>query len=102
MASVPKPQRGDIRMSRTFSQLFSHLVFSTKQRARLIVPDLKPELHAYLGGLTRELQGKALAINGMENHVHLGTGGLAAQAWDRLRRAISLGLKILCRPRSGL
>ncbi|HEV3036236.1 MAG TPA: hypothetical protein VHA33_00355 [Candidatus Angelobacter sp.] len=29
-------------MSRTFSQLFSHLVFSTKQRARLIVPDLNP------------------------------------------------------------
>ena len=58
-------------MSRTFSQLFSHLVFSTKQRTRSIVPELKPELHAYLGGLTRELKGKALAINGMEDHVHL-------------------------------
>ena len=58
-------------MSRTFSHLFTHIVFSTKGRARLIVPDLKPELHAYLGGLTRELKGKALAINGMEEHVHL-------------------------------
>ena len=58
-------------MSRTFSQLFTHIVFSTKDRTPLIVPDLKPELHAYLGGLTRELKGKALTINGMEEHVHL-------------------------------
>lgn len=58
-------------MSRTFTQLFTHIVFSTKGRARLIAPDLKPELHAYLGGLTRELKGKALVINGMEEHVHL-------------------------------
>jgi putative transposase len=58
-------------MSRTFSQLFSHIIFSTKHRAQMIVPELKPELHAYLGGLTRELKGKALAINGMEDHVHL-------------------------------
>ncbi|HLJ29853.1 MAG TPA: IS200/IS605 family transposase [Candidatus Angelobacter sp.] len=58
-------------MSRTFLQLFVHIVFSTKGRAPLIVPDLKPELHAYLGGLMRELKGKAHAINGMENHVHL-------------------------------
>jgi putative transposase len=58
-------------MGRTFSHLFTHIVFSTKGRARLIGPDLKAELHAYLGGLTRELKGKALAVNGMEEHVHL-------------------------------
>ena len=58
-------------MSRTFSHLSTHIVFSTKGRARLIVPDLKPELHAYLGGLTGELKGKALAIHGMEEHVPL-------------------------------
>jgi len=60
-----------MNMSRTFLHLFTHIVFSTKNRARLIVPDLKPELYAYLGGLTRELKGKAHAINGMEDHVHL-------------------------------
>jgi putative transposase len=58
-------------MGRTYTQLFTHVIFSTKQRARLIVPELKAELHAYLGGLTREFKGKALAINGMEQHVHL-------------------------------
>lgn len=58
-------------MSRTFCNLLTHIVFSTKDRVRLIGPDLKLELHAYLGGLARELKGKALAINGMEEHVHL-------------------------------
>jgi REP element-mobilizing transposase RayT len=58
-------------MSRTFTQLFTHIVFSTKDRARFIVPELKPELCAYLGGLTRELKGRANAINGMEDHVHM-------------------------------
>ena len=58
-------------MSRTFLSLFTHIVFSTKGRERWIVPDLKPELHAYLGGLTRELKGKAYAVNGIEDHVHL-------------------------------
>ena len=68
-------------MGRTFTKLFTHIVFSTKARARLIGSDLKPELHAYLGGLTRELKGKALAINGMKEHVHL-TGQLAAHDFD--------------------
>ena len=68
-------------MSRTFSQLFTHIVFSTKGRARLIVPDLKSELYAYLGGLTRELKGKALAVNGIADHVHL----LAVSISDALR-----------------
>src|SRR5579864_4910308 len=69
---LQSPCGGDIiNMSRTFSQLFTHIVFSTKGRARLIVPDLKPALYSYLGGLTRELKGKALAVNGIADHVHL-------------------------------
>src|SRR5262249_31797262 len=47
------------------------LVFSTKNREPSITVDLKPELHAYLGGLTRELKGKAYAVNGMPGHIHM-------------------------------
>jgi putative transposase len=32
---------------------------------------MEPELHAYLGGLTRELKGKTFAIGGAPDHVHL-------------------------------
>lgn len=58
-------------MSRTYTHLLTHVVFSTKNREPLIEPDLKSELHAYLGGLTRSLKGKAYAINGMPDHVHI-------------------------------
>jgi putative transposase len=65
-----EPWRGDI-MSRTFTNLLTHLVFSTKNREPLVVPDLKSELYAYLGGLTRELKGKAYSIGGYDDHVHM-------------------------------
>ena len=42
-------------MSRTFTNLLTHVVFSTKDREPMIAPELKEELYAYLGGLTREL-----------------------------------------------
>jgi REP element-mobilizing transposase RayT len=58
-------------MSRTFTNLLTHIVFSTKDREPLIVPELKPELYAYLGGLTRELKGKAYGINGAADHIHM-------------------------------
>jgi len=58
-------------MSRTFTNLLAHLTFSTKEREPLIVSDIKPELYSYLGGLTRELKGKAYGINGTADHVHM-------------------------------
>src|SRR5262249_7605302 len=58
-------------MSRTYTHLLTHLVFSTKNRERSITAELKPELYAYLGGLTRELKGKAYVVNGMPDHVHM-------------------------------
>ncbi|MDX6406145.1 MAG: REP-associated tyrosine transposase [Blastocatellia bacterium] len=58
-------------MSRTFTNLLTHLIFSTKDREPVIVPEIKFELFAYLGGLTRELKGKAYGINGTDDHIHL-------------------------------
>ena len=58
-------------MSRTFTNLLTHVIFSTKDRAPLIRAEIKSELFAYLGGLTRELKGKAYGINGTNDHVHM-------------------------------
>ena len=58
-------------MSRTFTNLLTHVVFSTKNREPWIVAEIRLELHAYLGGLTRELKGKAYGINGTRDHVHM-------------------------------
>jgi len=61
-------------MNRTFTNLLTHLIFSTKEREPLIVPEVKSELYAYLGGLTRQLKGKAYDINGNVDHVHMLVG----------------------------
>ena len=58
-------------MSRTFTNLLTHLIFSTKNREPMIIPEIEPELHRYLGGLTRDLKGKAYGINGTLDHVHM-------------------------------
>lgn len=58
-------------MAHTFTCLTYHLVFSTKGRIACISPELKPELSSYLGGIIRELGGKALIINGTEDHTHV-------------------------------
>jgi putative transposase len=58
-------------MAHTFTNLLTHIIFSTKDRAPFIAAELKPELHAYLGGMVREIKGKAYSINGTADHVHL-------------------------------
>lgn len=58
-------------MSHTYTNLLTHFVFSTKDRLELMTDEMKPELYPYLGGLTKELKGKPLAINGMSEHIHM-------------------------------
>ena len=58
-------------MAQTLTRILLHVVFSTKERRNLIAPAVEPDLHAYLGGICRNQQSPALAIGGIENHVHL-------------------------------
>ena len=58
-------------MAQTFTNLLTHIIFSTKERVSSIRPELQADLHAYLGGIIRNLEGQALRVNGMPDHVHL-------------------------------
>jgi len=58
-------------MPGTYSQILLHVVFSTKNRARLIDSALAEQLHAYIGGIVRAEKGMPYAIGGVEDHVHL-------------------------------
>ena len=58
-------------MSSSYTNLLYHLVFSTKDRQPLIAADYQERLYEYIGGTIRGLGGIALAINGMEDHVHV-------------------------------
>jgi putative transposase len=58
-------------MAHTFTHLLTHIVFSTKDRRPFLDTELKSRLLPYLGGIIRELDGKALIINGPADHVHI-------------------------------
>ena len=57
-------------MANTYSQLFYHLVFSTKGRSKLIDPEIESRVWAYVGGIARRHEMSALQIGGIEDHIH--------------------------------
>jgi len=50
---------------------YFHCVFSSKQRQRLITPELQDRLWPFLGGIARQNKMKAVEIGGVEDHVHI-------------------------------
>lgn len=55
----------------SYTNLLYHIVFATKGRYPLITNELRPDLHAYLGGTVRGLNGIALEVGGVSDHVHI-------------------------------
>ena len=59
-------------MPQSLSVVYIHLVFSTKDRRPLLREgELRAELHRYLTEVSRRLDCPALAVGGVEDHVHL-------------------------------
>jgi REP element-mobilizing transposase RayT len=58
-------------MAQTFTNLLTHIIFSSKDRTPSIGQEFRADLHAYMGGIIRNLAGQALLVNGTADHVHL-------------------------------
>ncbi|MFB3892498.1 MAG: IS200/IS605 family transposase [Phycisphaerae bacterium] len=58
-------------MGHTYTNLMYHGIFSTKERRPLLGAIPMAELTKVVGGIIRDRDGKLLAFNGTENHVHL-------------------------------
>ena len=58
-------------MAYTYSSIYFHHIFSTKNQQKIIRDDLQERLWAYMGGIARENRMDALSIGGVEDHVHL-------------------------------
>jgi REP element-mobilizing transposase RayT len=58
-------------MSQSLSQLYTHIVFSTKKHFPFIKPVIEAELYAYMGGTIKRIGGIPFMINGMDDHVHI-------------------------------
>jgi REP element-mobilizing transposase RayT len=58
-------------MAGTYTRLYYHLVFSTKNRQRTITAAIEDDLYKYISGILRNLGGACVEINGDQDHVHI-------------------------------
>jgi len=58
-------------MANTYTALFYHIVFSTKNRAPFIKTDIQERVWEYVGGVARHHKMTALQIGGIEDHLHV-------------------------------
>ena len=57
-------------MPQSLAKIYTHLIFSTKYRERLLSDDLRHDLHAYMGGTLNALSCIPIQINSEPDHVH--------------------------------
>lgn len=58
-------------MSHSFVKNHLHLIFSTKERQKIIPKNIQPELWSYIAGICNNQNMAAIAVGGMEDHAHV-------------------------------
>ncbi|GAA4833022.1 IS200/IS605 family transposase [Algivirga pacifica] len=58
-------------MPQSLVKNYIHLVFSTKHREPLILPEFEVEIHDYLGGLCNQFDSPVLKVGGYVDHIHI-------------------------------
>jgi putative transposase len=61
---------GGKSMANTYTSLYYHIVFSTKNRVAWIAPEIEQRTWAYIGGIARKNKMAALQVGGIEDHIH--------------------------------
>jgi putative transposase len=57
-------------MANTYTALFYHIIFSTKNHANYLKDEIRLRVWAYTGGVARKHQMIALQVGGVEDHIH--------------------------------
>ncbi|MFS8081896.1 MAG: IS200/IS605 family transposase [Ginsengibacter sp.] len=58
-------------MPQSLSQIFVHIIFSTKYREPNIDEEIEKQLYAYLGGTCNELDCTPIEVGGYYDHLHI-------------------------------
>ena len=59
-------------MPQSLAMMFTHIVFSTKNRTPLLGDKaIRDEMHAYLGGVCRNHGSPSLIVGEVDDHVHI-------------------------------
>ena len=58
-------------MPQSFTKLYAHLVFSTKNRKPFMDEKIRPRLHGYLATVIRSIDSPYAVVGGVADHVHI-------------------------------
>lgn len=58
-------------MPQSLANILIHIIFSTKNRKPLILPNIMQELYSYMAGIAREHEAYVHEVGGIEDHIHL-------------------------------
>lgn len=58
-------------MGQSLVKNYLHIVFSTKYRQPMITEVIESELHAYLGGICKNLDCQPIKVGGYNDHIHI-------------------------------
>ena len=58
-------------MAQSLSKILIHLVFSTKNRERILTDEVRAELHPYMNKVLVEMDSPAIAVGSVEDHIHI-------------------------------
>lgn len=76
------------QMANTYTQIHLQFVFAVKYRRASILPSFKDELYKYITGIIQHYDHKVLAINGVEDHIHIFIGMRPTQSVSDLLQDI--------------
>lgn len=74
--------------SKTFSQMYIHIVFSVREREKVLKSIFRQEVLKYITGIVSNKGHKMLEINGVEDHLHILLGLNPSQSVSELIRDI--------------
>ncbi len=69
--AIFKNQFGDDNMPQSLSQLYAHLIFSTKDRFPFLKDDIRGRVHGYLATVVRDMGSPFVVVGGVDDHVHI-------------------------------
>lgn len=84
-------------MGHTYYAVYVHIVFSTRNRQRILDPKIQAEMFPYLAAAVRNQGCKCLIVGGCEDHVHILAGMspvlLTADLVKEIKRTSSIWIK---------
>jgi REP element-mobilizing transposase RayT len=75
-------------MPSSYTSLYYHFIFSTKERRPRITNDIQTRLYEYIGGIVAHEKGRLLTAGGMPDHIHLLAAFTAQKAVSDLMRLV--------------